>query len=287
MSHELLRHPDVLKTIRFELLRGGYPKHEIEDGVSEVVTETFAYLQREAVQVDSPGRMCAIVRKPSYQRGIDALRATYTWKEYFTGAVENEDAHEAPAASSHDDRLEARRALQHVTKNSSEQEKAIIQGLVDGLSQKQIGQNLNLSHDQVRKATGSMRERHLSSLQKAGFSLGLVGVLVLLAMLFKSYLGQNQEAQKPEPAPQLTAPPAPPPQVPVATGPSESDKQQAAELRAVAHAAYMKKDWLKCSESYDASLKLDEAAVFHDEALSQEWKTCSEKALQMMEAKPR
>lgn len=250
MSHELLNHPDVIKTIRFELLRGGYPKEEVEDGVRDVVTSVFEYLQKEGEAIETPDRMKAIVRTPSYQRGVDALRAKSKRARVVAGPTDLADTHEAPA-SSHDDRIDMRRALEKIDENKQEHEDVLLKGLAVGVSQKEMAAELNVSHAQLRKETVSMRARHRTLLRTAGYGGVVVVLLVLLVVVFRTHFGPDEQA-KPQPLPEPTsAPPVPPPQVPVAVqGPTPEESLKAADLRTKAHAEWARKDWRACMGDY-------------------------------------
>ena len=257
MAHELLNHPEVLKTIRFELLRGGYPKEEVDDGVREVVESVFEYLEREKETIGTPDRMKAVVRGPSYARGVDARRSKTKRGKTSAGPTDEADAHEAPA-SSHEDRMDMRRALETMDANKQGNEGALMKGLAAGVSQKEIAAELGVSHDQLRKDTVAMRSRHTKLLRVAGYGGAVVGLLVLLAVVLRMKYGPDEQA-KPQPLPVPTvAPPAPPPQVPVAVqGPTPEDRQKASDLRTKAHAEWASKEWRACMLDYFDADKLD------------------------------
>jgi DNA-directed RNA polymerase specialized sigma24 family protein len=285
MAHELLNHPDVLKTIRFELLRGGYPKEEVDDGVREVVESVYEYLEREKETIETPDRMKAVVRGPSYARGIDARRAKAKRSKTSAGPTEEADAHEAPA-SSHEDRIDMRRALETMDANKLGREGALMQGLAAGVSQKEIAAELGVSHAQLRKDTVAMRSRHSKLLRGAGYGGLVVGLLVLLVVLFRMKYGPDEQAKpQPLPAPSV-APPAPSEQVPVAVqGPTPEDRQKAADVRARAHAEWTSKDWRACMLDYLDADKLDPSGP--DAPATKELDECSDRYEATMNAKPR
>ena len=287
MSHELLNHPEVTKTIRAELLRGGYPKEAIDDGVGEVVVKVFAYLKEQGIVVEEVDRMRAIVRQPSYQHGVDGLRGAITHKKAFGPNVEDADSHLAAPSSSMEDRLDAKKALETIRADQLPHEAVIVDGELAGKPQKVIARELNISHDQLRKEKGKMLTRHRARL----IALGFVGIAVLLALIFRMRMVHDEEAQHPQPVPPPipTAPPAPPEEVPVAVqGPTPEAKQQAAELRAAAHElaiAKKKKDqWKDCSAAYDKADALDPDG--NTPAQEIEAKLCADRYLSTFSAKP-
>jgi len=283
MAHELLNHPDVIKTIRFELLRGGYPKEEVDDGVREVVASVFEYLEREKETIETPDRMKAVVRTPSYQRGVDARRAKAKRGKTSVGPTDEADAHEAPA-SSHDDRLDMRRALETMGANKQGKEGALIQGLAAGVSQKEIAAALDVSHAQLRKDTVAMRSRHGKLLRGAGYGGVVVGLFALLVVIFRMKFGPDEQA-KPQPVPVPTVtPPTPPEEVPVAVqGPTPADRQKASDLRAQAHAEWARKEWRTCMSDYFDADKLDP----NDAQAEKEFNECADRYEATMNAKPR
>jgi DNA-directed RNA polymerase specialized sigma24 family protein len=285
MAHELLEHPDVLKTIRFELLRGGYPHEEVEDGVREVVASVFEYLEREKETIETPDRMKAVVRGPSYARGVDARRAKGKRGKTSAGPTDEADAHEAPA-SSHEDRLDMRRALETMDANKEGNEGALIQGLAAGVSQKEIAAGLNVSHAQLRKDTVAMRSRHTKLLRAAGYGGAVIGLFVLLVLVFRTKYGPDEQA-KPQPLPAPTfAPPAPPEQVPVAVqGPTPEDRQKASDLRTKAHAEWASKEWRTCMSDYFDADKLEPDGA--DAPAQKELGECTDRYEATFNSKPR
>jgi hypothetical protein len=51
-----------------ELLSGGYPEDEVEDGVCEVVAETFQHLETTGETIETVGRMQAIYAHGAFRR---------------------------------------------------------------------------------------------------------------------------------------------------------------------------------------------------------------------------
>jgi DNA-directed RNA polymerase specialized sigma24 family protein len=291
MSHELLNHPEVLKTIRAELLRAGCPRAEVDDRVRDVVAETWQYLDREKIEVREVDRMQAIVRGPSRMRGIDSLRAKYAEAELVATAKAKQELDQAPPPSS-DVMVDLKRALEAVEANQKGLDGVVMKGLAQGLSQKEIAEQHGLSHDQVRKHTGPMRERHVNLLDRRNlrYVLAIAGVAVILFFTFRSMRNRSEEANHPNPAPTTsavpTAPPAPPPQVPVAVEhPTPGEKQQAAQLRARAHTAALAKKWGDCAADYDAADKLDPTP--QADAVSNEASLCADEFEHSLTSKPR
>ena len=286
MSHDLLNHPEVLKTIRAELLRGGYPKEAIDDGVGEVVVKVFAYLREERLDIETIDRMQAIVRPKSYQHGVDGLRGKYQHGKCFGPNVEDANAHPAPS-SSMEDRLDAKRAVEVMRANMMPREHAILAADRDGVPQKVTAERLNLSHDQLRKEKGKMLERHRGLLMAAGLAAVIAMALVII---FRMRAFHDEEAQHPpQPAPSQTPPP-PPQEVPVALQPGEKpaptpeDKQKAAVLRTEAHALALHKKWQKCSYDYDDADGLDPDGATPEQV--KEGRLCTNEYLASLSAKP-
>ena len=176
---------------------GGYPKEEVDDGVREVVASVFEYLEREKETIETPDRMQAVVRTPSYSAGRRPAREGEA-RRTSVGPTDEADDHEAPA-SSHEDRLDMRRALETMEANKQGKEGALIQGLAAGVSQKEIAAKLDVSHAQLRKETVAMRSRHGKLLRGAGYGGVVVGLFALLVVIFRMKYGPDEQA-KPQPA---------------------------------------------------------------------------------------
>ncbi len=283
MGHELLNHPDVVRTIRSELLRGGYPKHEIDDGVSAVKAEVLEYLIEEKVVVETPDRMSAIARPRAHQRGIDEMRASSRRGRSNTGPTNTEDEHAAEQVSV-EARIDHRKAVALVRDNLNGEEQQIVEGMLTGKSLKQTAVEIGVSHDQVRKKKVTMLTRHRSLLKSAGLLSAVGGFVVLGVILYKAYAPDDQARRQPAPAPtQTIAPPAPSPEIPVATLTPEQ-KAEAAAQRAKAHEAATKKQWKDCEDAYAAADEIDPRGDTAEQKV--ESNKCAMKYFNSMNAKP-
>jgi len=296
-NDELLNHPEVLKVIRLELLRGGYPRHDIDDGVRDVVAEVFEYVRGLDEPIESVDRMKAIVRPRAFQRGVDGMRAKVTRDEHIAPAPADAAVNGTPAPSL-EAHLEMKEAVAIIAQNQEPHDAPILQGLVDGLSQKEIAERIEKSHDHVRKHTGGMRGRYRELLRRRGFKTGVVagiaGVLAVVVawFVFHGHFGPDDEAHRvPPPQPSQTVapptPPTPPPQVPVATNPTPQER--AADLRAKALDACRKSDWQTCRDLLDDASGLDPAGA-QDPKLQAAHKQAEDGLLEQirqLEAKPR
>jgi len=284
VSNDLLNHPDVVKTIRNELLRGGYPKHEIEDGVSEVKADVLEYLLKEKIEVETPDRMSAIVRAPSRQKGIDAMRASSRRGRMNTGSTDTEDEHAADQVSA-EARVDHRKAVALVRDNLDGEEKQIVEGMLAGKSLKQTAEEIGVSHDRVRKKKVTMLTRSRSLLRSAGLLGAIGGFVVLGVILYKAYAPNDEAKRQPAPPPptQTVAPPVPSPQVPVATITPEQAKAAAA-LREEAHQAATKKKWHDCNDAYGKAAEIDWSG--ETDAQKAESAKCAREYFNSLNAKP-
>jgi hypothetical protein len=260
MSYDLLNHPDVLKTIRFELLRGGYPQHEVDDGIREVVEEVFAYLKTQPEPITTVDRMKAVVRKPSYRRGIDRVRAEITKREA-VAKIADQTASRNAQQPSLEERTHLRGALDVVEQGKQGRDAEILQGIANEETDRETAARMGRKEEQVRQDTATMRKRARFNLTRAGYGLGIVGAIagIAIILIWLRWRANDEAHRQPAPPPPSeTTRPEPPPQVPVTMhGPSEADKKKAAELRAHAHAAALAKNWSECVKGYEAANGLD------------------------------
>ncbi len=257
MANDLLNHPDVVRTIRSELLGAGYPKHEIDDGVAIVQAEALEYLLAEKLEVETPDRMQAIVRPLARHRGIDGLRASSRNTRKIV-ADEKVAEERADGSVSVEARVDQRKAIALVRENLNDEEKHIVDGMLTGRSLKQTAEKIGASHDRVRKTKVSMLERSRSLLGNAGLLSVVAGGLALVGFILYKALAPGEEAHRqPAPAPSQTiAPPAPSPEIPVSTLTPEQAATVSA-LRDKAHEAATKKKWQACNDAYAEAAKID------------------------------
>jgi DNA-directed RNA polymerase specialized sigma24 family protein len=252
MSDDLFFHPELLAVIRGELRRAGCRPEWIEELVPQVIADVWKYLHDRGEKPDSLERLKAIARPIAYRRGIDNLRDKYGEKKAMEYAADEAAAKAAPDSSSVENQLEARRALENIQANQEGHDAAIIQGLTGGKSQKAVGEELKLSHDQARKAKGSMRERHARRLSQVGFVLAGVALLAGGFYFVVSSLipGANNVGNGNPHANDTVEPPKPPL--------TPEQRKTIDELRTLAHAKALEKDWKACFEAYLAAERLDD-----------------------------
>jgi hypothetical protein len=247
---DLLNDKRVLRAIHHELVRGGCPEHIADDEVRKVVEEVYVYLLEEEKAgkppVETVERMLAIVRPRAYQRGIDALRTRYATDEVVAGSLE--DHREQAAPSTLDDELEAREAVATMRANQSQRESAIIQGIGEGKTYKEIAAEQNLSHGHVRTVAASIAPRQGPRLKSMGFALVGVALVGLFVYLASPWRDENRVGNPPPP----DAAPEPPKRPP-----TPEEQKQIAELRARGHAKFLEKDYKACFDAYLAAERLD------------------------------
>jgi hypothetical protein len=252
MSDNLFFHPELLAAIKGELRRGGCRPEWVDDRVPDVVAQVWKYLHEHGEKAEDLERLKAIARPVAYRRGVDDLRNKYDEKKAMEHAADEAAAKAAPDSSSVERQLDAKKALEIIAANQEGHDAAIIEGLTGGKSQKAVGEELKLSHDQARKATGSMRERHGGLLSKAGYVLAGVALAVLIVFFLKVPAplgGPNVGKVRPDDSTELPAPPRPPL--------TPDQKKLVADLRALGHAKAQEKDWKTCWTAYFAAENID------------------------------
>ena len=193
----------------------------------------------------------------AHARGTDDLRTRYKDARAEAHAADEALASAPPPDSSAvDGQVDARKALRIVEANKEGHDDALIEGVTGGKTQKQVGQELNLTHDQTRKATGKMRERHAGLLNKAGFVVGGVAIAVLIIFILMrsppEFLRRDNVAAPYHPDTTEHAPPRKPPLRP-------EDVKTIRDLRAIGHKSAQAGDWQTCWTTYFAAEHMDES----------------------------
>ncbi|HEY1692692.1 MAG TPA: hypothetical protein VGG39_11055 [Polyangiaceae bacterium] len=290
-SFALLNDPKVLAAARFVLLDAGFPKHEIDDGVRELISRVFEYLQENAIVVETVERMCAIVRDFAQKLGVDGLRRAVIRGKASGGSTDTGEEYAAQEASI-EWRLILKQVIETVNAQATDEERVLIEAAIAGTSQKAVAEKLDVSHGEARKKMGAMRERHVSLLRRRGFAGVIAGVIAAGAGAyfgFNALFGPDQGAQQGTP-PALsalpqgvpTAPPSAAPEVPVDTSDtprvvSPEDAKRATALRAAAHRARMKFDYFSCKKGYEAARELDPIGFASADGASDDYNVCLSK----------
>ncbi len=215
-------HPRVLSVIRAVLLEQGWPPHDIEDGIGKVVVKAWA---SQRPHPDTVGRWCALCREIAEKVALDRRRSVRREGKASERPTDRADEHVAPDAETPDEAIDRRRALAEMRAVMAPADLPVFDLWVEGHSQKEIGQKLDMSPRQVSRKVADMRVR-LARL------LLLPAVAALLAVaayfLFRKKLGPDDEAHH-TPAPSAT-----PSEVPsaVPSGAPAPSPEELAERRA-------------------------------------------------------
>jgi hypothetical protein len=236
----------VVETIRNQLLRAGYPRQEIEDGIGEVNVKIQAFLVRDGILVETVEQMCAIVRDPARWEAIDEVRAQAGQRRTNAGATDQEDTFAARQPSA-EQVIYQRELVSAVQRNATPDEVPFLQARAEGRTHEQTAAALGIPAHQARKASARMVKRLKGVLVKHGLTLGVAGALALAAsvlILSRTLDRGGVAAPNPGLPPSSSVPPPPPP---------AHDLEHAAALRAKAHEAALQHEWRICLDVYTES----------------------------------
>jgi DNA-directed RNA polymerase specialized sigma24 family protein len=187
----LLAHPELTRAIEGTLIQTGWPRTELPDGVAQVQMRVLEALRKKALPVDLgewKALACTIAKRMVTK---DRQRAKKRGR-YDTGLSDEADAH-APVERSPGkvtdavDLARQRKVLegQFEAGDMPEQGEAILEGVVDGLSAKEIGAELGLTESAVKNRLSRMRKRFKGKLA----ALGILTLMMLVAVLFAAPFG--------------------------------------------------------------------------------------------------
>jgi DNA-directed RNA polymerase specialized sigma24 family protein len=209
----LLAHPELTRAIEGTLIQTGWPRTELPDGVAQVQMRVLEALRRKPLPVDL-GEWKALACTIAKRMVIKDRQRAKKRSRYDTGLSDGADDH-APVERSPGrvadavDLARQRRVLegQFEAGDMPEHGEAILEGVVDGLSAKEIGAELGLTESAVKNRLARMRKLFKAKLA----ALGMLTLMMLVAVLFAAPFG-GVATRDVTPAPGATTaqPPRPP-----------------------------------------------------------------------------